>query len=183
MSSRSLLILCLICIAGRVLPHPANMTPVHALSFLAGVYLPMGWALCLLFLSNAYADIILAYFYDFSAFGSWSFYTYSGLLGLISLGNFANRARLRFTIGLAGTVFFWLWTNMGVWLHSGLYASTIEGLLSCYIAALPFLQKSLLGDGLWFLIFFGFLSRLNPSIAAVTLNTDFARAQKVILLR
>lgn len=42
--------------------------------------------------------------------------------------------------GVTANLFFFLWTNFGVWLLSGMYAKTITGLLMSYINALPFLR-------------------------------------------
>jgi hypothetical protein len=54
---------------------------------------------------------------------------------------------LRYTI--FASFGFWLWTNLGVWLLSGLYPKTTAGFFECYIAALPFLRNGLLGDIVW----------------------------------
>ncbi|SRR4030043_1226173 len=42
--------------------------------------------------------------------------------------------------GLSSNIFFYLWTNFGVWLLSGMYPKTAMGLLMSYINALPFLR-------------------------------------------
>ncbi len=42
--------------------------------------------------------------------------------------------------GLTSNLFFYLWTNFGVWLLSGMYPNTAPGLLTSYINALPFLK-------------------------------------------
>lgn len=53
----------------------------------------------------------------------------------------------RYTIGgAAATLFFYLWTNFGVWHIGGLYPPTLDGLLLSYINALPFLRNQLLGN-------------------------------------
>ena len=42
--------------------------------------------------------------------------------------------------GLSANLFFFFWTNFGVWLISGMYSKTLTGLLMSYINALPFLR-------------------------------------------
>lgn len=42
--------------------------------------------------------------------------------------------------GLIANLFFFIWTNFGVWLLSGMYPKTALGLLMSYINALPFLK-------------------------------------------
>ena len=48
------------------------------------------------------------------------------------------------SIGLASNLFFFSWTNFGVWILSGLYPKTTIGLLMSYINALPFLRYQLI---------------------------------------
>jgi hypothetical protein len=45
--------------------------------------------------------------------------------------------------GIGANIFFYFWTNFGVWLLSGMYAKTTTGLLMSYINALPFLRYQL----------------------------------------
>ena len=45
--------------------------------------------------------------------------------------------------GFSSNIFFYFWTNFGVWLLSGMYPKTAAGLLMSYINALPFLQYQL----------------------------------------
>ncbi len=46
--------------------------------------------------------------------------------------------------GLISNLFFFFWTNLGVWLLSGMYPNTISGLLGSYVNALPFLKYQLI---------------------------------------
>jgi hypothetical protein len=48
------------------------------------------------------------------------------------------------TAGLSANLFFYLWTNFGVWLLSGMYPKTTTGLLMSYVNALPFLRYQLI---------------------------------------
>ena len=49
-------------------------------------------------------------------------------------------------MGVGGSLWFFAWTNFGVWLMDGLYPSTLDGLLASYVAGLPFLRTMLLGN-------------------------------------
>ncbi len=53
-----------------------------------------------------------------------------------------NSLKLIFT-GLSANVFFYLWSNFGVWFLDswGMYAKNLPGLIRCYINALPFLKN------------------------------------------
>jgi hypothetical protein len=50
---------------------------------------------------------------------------------------------------------FFLLSNGAVWAFSGMYPLNLAGLTQCYILALPFLEKTLLGDLFWTGVLFG----------------------------
>lgn len=150
MNLRNVLFIFLIGFLGRVLPHPENIAPLHALCVLTGFYLPKRAVLYGLWLSCFCADVFIAFNNDFPIWGSWSFYTYTGMLGLVYLGKKMREKNLQAIFALSGSLGFWLWTNLGVWLHSGIYLKTIPGFIACYVAAIPFLHQAMLGDLIWF---------------------------------
>ena len=45
--------------------------------------------------------------------------------------------------GITSSMFFFVWTNFGHWLTTNMYMKNIEGLISCYINAIPFLRPQL----------------------------------------
>ncbi len=53
------------------------------------------------------------------------------------------------------SLIFFVATNFAVWAFSGMYPLTWEGLTQCYVAALPFLEKTVLGDLFWTAVLFG----------------------------
>ena len=46
-------------------------------------------------------------------------------------------------MGILSVVFFYLFTNFGWWLTFEMYPLTLQGLIECYIAGLPFLKNQL----------------------------------------
>jgi hypothetical protein len=56
---------------------------------------------------------------------------------------------------VSSSLLFFVATNFAVWAFSPIYAASGEGLLKCYIAALPFLRNMLAGDLSWGLVLFG----------------------------
>ena len=61
---------------------------------------------------------------------------------------------------LAGSVLFYVVTNFAVWvtpngLYAGLYAHTWDGLIQCYVMALPFFRNDIAGNVLWTAMLFG----------------------------
>jgi len=56
---------------------------------------------------------------------------------------------------VACSLLFFAVTNFAVWAFSGMYPLTWQGLTACYIAAVPFLDKTVLGDLFWCAVLFG----------------------------
>lgn len=82
---------------------------------------------------------------------TWSAFGLMGAagLGLRRLKGRPSRLVLTATgLGLAGSVWFFLYTNLGVWLldDGSMYAKTWSGLWQCYAMGLPFYRTMLLGN-------------------------------------
>jgi hypothetical protein len=56
---------------------------------------------------------------------------------------------------IAGSLLFFIITNFAVWAFNGFYSHDWQGLVQCYVLALPFLDKTVLGDLLWTVVLFG----------------------------
>jgi len=69
------------------------------------------------------------------------------------------------------SLIFFVATNFAVWAFSGIYPLTLEGLTQCYVAALPFLDKTVLGDLFWTAVLFGgaWLAHRVPALSGRTL--------------
>ncbi len=149
-------------VAARLLPLPANMSPMTSISLFSGSQLSRGRAFLLTFGTLIISDLALAALRGHAAFGWWSVFTYSGFAATILAGQLLQKRPTALRgVGLlvASSFGFWLWTNFGIWFTGdhGLYPRTLEGLLACYAAAVPFLGNSLAGDLAWgFAFFMGF---------------------------
>ena len=148
-----------ICILGRLVPHPANVTPITSTCLFSGAKLNRYMRFAVILAIMLISDTTLAYLYGYPIFSFWSLFTYSGFGAIILLGSkiksgFLHRQVL-YVIG--SSLGFWIWTNFGVWLCDAIkiYPKTIAGLLHCYTLALPFLRNALLGDLVWFVVVFG----------------------------
>jgi len=144
-----------IALAGRLIPHPPNFTPVGALALFAGLYLVgrTKWAL-LLPLGVVFLTDLAIGFYDTKlmlvVYGSFLFY---GIFGLL-IKDRKNLGTITLAT-LAGSLLFYLITNAAVWLFSPWYPAGIEGLMLSYTMALPFLKYTLLGDLFFVGVFVG----------------------------
>jgi hypothetical protein len=56
---------------------------------------------------------------------------------------------------LCCSLIFFATTNFAVWAFGSLYPHSWQGLVQCYVAALPFLDKTVLGDLFWTAVLFG----------------------------
>ena len=50
---------------------------------------------------------------------------------------------------------FFVVTNFGTWLVSGMYPLSASGLAACYVAAIPFFQNTVAGDLFYATLLFG----------------------------
>lgn len=148
--SASLIVFVLVC---RLVPHLANFSPMVCVSLFIGCYLNKRMALVTIVGSMLASDLLLGLFYHDPFFGSWMWFTYSALLAVWGLGlltaRYSTAASISVITLLTSTLGFWVWTNFGVWLTSGMYSANMVGLMDCYVAAIPFLQTSLIGMCIW----------------------------------
>jgi uncharacterized protein DUF6580 len=71
---------------------------------------------------------------------------------------------------VVSSILFFVLSNGAVWAFSGMYPLTLPGLTQCYVAALPFLEKTMLGDLCWSGVLFGgfWLMQRTPAAARQT---------------
>jgi hypothetical protein len=136
----------------RLVPHPPNFTPIAAMALFSGAYLPRrALAFAAPLAALLLSDLVLG-FYPGIAF----VYGSVALTVLIGWAISARRSTLRIAGGaIAGSVLFYVLTNFGTWLTTGMYPRTLEGLAACYLAAIPFFQNTLAGDLLFSALLFG----------------------------
>ena len=129
----------------RFIPHPPNFTSLIALSFYVPAIFGVRY-ISIVILSFAITDL---YF----GFHSTILFTWGSviLIGLIS--NYFNVSILKRVFGsLTGAFLFFLLSNFGVWV-SGYYGLTLEGLIVCYIMAIPFFGYTLISTIFFSVIF------------------------------
>ena len=146
-----------IAILGRLIPHPANMTPLTNLCLFAGNKFPRRLAILFCLIGILISECLLAWIKGYPPFGLWSLFNYSGFIVIIFAGSRLNtQPKFLRLLGfvLASGFGFWLWTNFGTWLTSHIYPLTTAVLMACYTAALPFLRNALIGDLVWMAIIF-----------------------------
>jgi hypothetical protein len=173
--SRSATVIAMILAAAlsRLVPHPPNLTSVAAMALFGGAYLadkrlaflvPLG----ALFLS----DLILGFYQHMEV-------VYASFALIVCIGLWLQERRTILRVAgaaLAGSVVFFLVTNFGVWCLQSLYPHTLDGLIACYVAAIPFFRNTLLGDLLYTAILFGGFALLEVRFSALRAPAVPARA-------
>jgi hypothetical protein len=131
----SILIFCVLA-SSRFIPHPPNFTSLIALSFYVPVFLGSRYLPALL-LSFAITDFIIGY--HTGTHWTWGSIFLIGLIAPI----FAKNIKSRICGALSGALIFFVITNFGVW-ASGMYETSIDGIILCYSLAIPFFTYSLI---------------------------------------
>jgi len=147
-------------VAGRLLPHPPNFTPMAAIALFAGfIFIKRYMAVVAVISTMLLCDYFAFGSLSVSWFGSKSmFVVYLALLFPIVFKNFLQKkiGVLRiFGAALASSSVFFLATNFAVWAFSPMYEKTLEGLVLCYTMAIPFFQNTVAGDLIWSGVIFG----------------------------
>ncbi len=147
-------------VAGRLLPHPPNFTPMAAIALFAGfIFIKRYMAVVAVISTMLLCDYFAFGSLSVSWFGSKSmFVVYLALLFPIVFKNFLQKKLgvLRiFGAALASSSVFFLATNFAVWAFSPMYEKTFEGLVLCYTMAIPFFQNTVAGDLIWSGVIFG----------------------------
>ena len=125
-----------VAVLSRLVPHPPNFTPITAIALFSIInfknkYIAVSIPIICLFVSDLILGISLI-----NLFVYFSFILISGIGYLFGKINIKS-------VLLSSMVFF-LFTNFGVWLIG--YPKTLQGLITCYIAAIPFFGYTLAGD-------------------------------------
>lgn len=164
----------LFAVLSRFLPHALhgvglNFTAVGAGLLFFGARRPR-WqaplAAGLFALSDVYLTrVVYAYpFHLRSYLITWIWYAGVCLLGTGLLRR-VTPVRVAVACATSATSFFLL-SNFVVWLGGGLYPHTLGGVLTCYVAALPFYANDLVSTGLTAGVLFGL-----PVVAAQMVST------------
>ncbi|PIT90539.1 MAG: hypothetical protein COU22_01570 [Candidatus Komeilibacteria bacterium CG10_big_fil_rev_8_21_14_0_10_41_13] len=149
----------------RLTPHPANFTPLAAVSLFAGVYLPKKWALSLPISILFISDLFLG-FYDWRlASVVYACFILTALMG-IYLKNRKNVLTV-LSAALGSALVFFLVTNFAVWALSSWYPHTFSGLMLNYTLAVPFFRNTLMGNLFFTGVLFGAYELVKVSMPSL----------------
>src|SRR3989338_8454498 len=126
-----------------------NVELVTSIALIGSIFLNRRWTMLVIISVMAISDMIIGNTNIF-------IFTWSGFLFISYLGYLSHLSDLRggkkilqaTGLGVAASVWFYLWTNFGVWLLDsfGMYQRSFAGLLDAYIYAIPFFKYNLYGN-------------------------------------
>jgi hypothetical protein len=141
-------------VAARLLPHAPGFLPVAASGLFAARVLRIPpLAVAVPMLGMIFSDVALPsedWRIQAVGFAAISIPAVAGILTRNWRG-----ALPVVGIMIPSSILFFLLSNGAEWAFGGMYPLTMDGLTQCYIAALPFLEKTMLGDLFWTAVLFG----------------------------
>lgn len=153
-------------VMARLVPHAPGVWPVAASALFAGRTLRIpALALIVPLLATAISNFALAA-------DDWrvALVVYAAICVPALAGMLVRRwsgALPVVAAMLSCSLIFFAVTNFAVWAFNGMYPMNFQGLTQCYFAAVPFLDKTVVGDLFWTAVLFGgaWLVQHGPTLA------------------
>jgi hypothetical protein len=160
-------------VVARLAPHAPNFTPIAASAVFAGmVFRSRALALAVPLSAMLVSDLVIGS-YDWLIMSV--VYAALAIPALLAIWGRASRPLVVLApLVLSSSLLFFATTNFAVWAFGGMYAHDLHGLIHCYVAALPFLHNTVIGDMFWTTLLFAgwwsakFLLASAPTRGAVS---------------
>jgi hypothetical protein len=165
-----LIFIVLVAAANRIMPHPANFTPLTALALFSGAKLDKKTAIIIPVLAMLISDFFLGFHLTMP-------FVYVSFIIITLIGRRLKKEKAFYLLsaGILSSVLFFLITNFGFFLTSGMYPLNLTGLVNAYVMGLPFFRNTFIGDLFYtFILFYGynylavFINKLRFGVAAPT---------------
>jgi hypothetical protein len=154
MKPRAMLLVAMIlgAAAMRLVPHPSNFTPIGALALFAGAHFDdKRFAFIVPLAAMFLSDILIGFHGQMPII-------YGAFAVIVAMGFLLKEKKTALNVtgaSLIAATFFFVVSNFAVWASDGLYPLTLQGLVTCYIAAIPFFQNWLAGTLFYTALLFG----------------------------
>lgn len=169
MKLATLVLMVLAAAFSRLIPHPWNFTAIGAMALFGGAYFPSRKQSLLIPLFSLFlSDLVLG-------FHSTMVYVYLAvaIIGVMGWALRKERSAVQVgTLSLVSSLLFFVVSNFGVWAVEGFYAPTLQGLVDCYVAALPFLDNQIYGDMFFSAALFGGYEALKHLVPELVVSSD-----------
>ena len=166
--------LVLLAALSRLLPHPPNFTPIGGMALFGAAYFSRKYLAFLVpILAFWMSDLVLnnvvyaAYFESFSWFSQALAWSCVAMILIVLVGRtLLKKVRPMALLGssLLASVIFFLLSNFGVWASGTMYPMTLEGLVACFAAGIPFFGNTIAGDLVYTTILFGGFELLKSQL-------------------
>ena len=168
----------LIAAATRIIPHPHNFAPIAALAlfgsynfknFFKGLLIPF----LAIFGSDLFINNVTYAQYQegFVWVSKGSIFIYIAFLAIALLGKLTlknTKIESLIKTSLVSSIVFFVLSNVGVWLASGMYSPTLGGLAECFFMAIPFFGNTVIGDLFYITALFGVYDWYSKKVALET---------------
>lgn len=150
--------------ASRLIPHPPNFAPIGAMGLFGGAcFASKRMAFLVPLAAMLLSDLAIGLLSGDLSLGLHRLIpvVYGSFALIICLGFWLRQRRKAVPIAgaaVASSVLFFVLTNFGVWALGSWYPKTWDGLVACYVAAIPFFHNTLLGDAVYATVLFGGLA-------------------------
>ena len=135
------IVLILILSFSRLIPHPSNFTPIIAVAIISSYFFKNIYLSCAtLLISMLLADAFIGFY------GNMLFVYLSLLIIVFIFYKISEKINFKnlFIFGFIGSLIFFIISNFGVWVLGGLYEKNLNGLVECYVLAIPFFGNTFL---------------------------------------
>lgn len=159
--------------ASRLIPHPPNFAPIGAMALFGGACFPHRRAAFIVPLAAMFlSDLAIGVLSGNLSLGLHRLIpvVYGSFALIVCLGFWLRTRRTLMPIAgatLAGSALFFVLTNFGVWAFGSMYPWTWDGLVACYVAAIPFFHNTLMGDAVYMAVLFGGLALAERGFPAL----------------
>lgn len=145
----------LVAAALRLIPHPPNFSPIMSMALFGGAYLGRrSFAMLIPLAAMLISDLFLGFHEMMPAV--YISVALFALVGFASSSWLKEKAPLRLAgMSVVGSLLFFVVTNAAVWLQSGMYEKSMTGLVTCFVAAIPFYWNAVAGDLFYTAVLFG----------------------------
>ncbi len=175
-----------IAIVSRLIPHAHNFTPIEAIALFGGAYLgskylPFFLTIGALFftdllLNNTFLRSFFPGEEGMIWFSPYMIWNYLSLFLIVGIGSYLMKKKKRknaayvFGGAVTSSIVFFLITNFGSWIAApAMYSRDLSGLMTCFIAGIPFYKMTFLSNLLFSGVFFGsmYLVDRRDSVEAI----------------
>jgi len=148
----------IVAVLTRFIPHPWDFSPVYGALLFGGANMKKRDSIWFSALTLGASDVVLTRFIYHLNLGWGELIHMAAFVSIAMIGWILKKhfsvVRLGFAC-LAAPLSFYLISDFGVWLGYGSYPHTWNGLLACYIAAIPYQGRITASTALFAVLLFG----------------------------